>query len=343
MMSIEEVIDYEFLDSFELSLLKEALVIPIKSDNIYMNCFTCKNSNISLLKTNLLLKKIEIDKEEILFFLSDFSFRKKLYQQVIMIVKNKENENSIAIFIDSLLNKAIELRVSDIHIESLKKIVLIRFRIDGVLKTFYYFEKKLSFSISSYIKYLSKLDITQNRVPMDGRFTIFLKEKKYDFRVSTMPTIYGESIVIRVLDNKTITKNLSKLGFTKRVHEKMKKLLSLKEGLILIAGPTGSGKTTTLYSIIEELNSENKKIITVEDPVEYKIQGVQQIEVNEQIGLSFSSVLRNILRQDPDIILIGEIRDKKSLSIAFQAALTGHLVLASIHANDSIQTLSRLI
>ncbi len=197
--------------------------------------------------------------------------------------------------------------------------------------------------MSSFIKLVSKLDITQIRLPQDGRFTREKEKKNYDFRVSIMPIINGESIVIRVLDNINIKKNIEDLGFSNHIYEDLKNITTLKDGLVLISGPTGSGKSTTLYSLIKKFNFETKKIITIEDPVEYKISQIQQIHVNDDIGLGFKTVLKNILRQDPDIILIGEIRDKYSLDIALQASLTGHLVLASIHANNSIETLSRLI
>ncbi|MDY3201424.1 MAG: GspE/PulE family protein, partial [Arcobacter sp.] len=177
----------------------------------------------------------------------------------------------------------------------------------------------------------------------DGRFSLTIENKKYDFRVSTMPTLEAESIVLRILDNKNINKNLLTLGLSINLLDVLKESLKLTQGLILISGPTGSGKTTTLYSILKELNSEEKKIITVEDPIEYKIDSICQIPINSKIGLSFEVVLKNILRQDPDIIFIGEIRDKFSLNIALQASLTGHLVIASIHANSTIETISRLI
>ena len=220
---------------------------------------------------------------------------------------------------------------------------MFKFRVDGRLKTFFNFKKEFFTYISSYIKLISNLDMTQSRMPLDGRFSLNIKEKNFDFRISTMPTIDAESIVLRILDNKNIDKNLQTLGLSKNLLEVLDKSLQLTQGLILISGPTGSGKTTTLYSILKELNCEEKKIITVEDPVEYKIDSICQIAINNKIGLSFELVLKNILRQDPDIIFIGEMRDKFSLDIALQASLTGHLVIASIHANNAIETISRLI
>ena len=222
------------------------------------------------------------------------------------------------------------------------KVELFKFRIDGRLKIFFSFKIEFLKHISSYVKLISNLDITQVRMPMDGRFSLNLNSIKYDFRLSTMPTIDSESIVLRILDNKNINKDLHTLGLSFNILEVLTKTLKLTQGLILISGPTGSGKTTTLYSILKELNCSEKKIITVEDPVEYKIDSICQVPINSKIGLSFEVVLKNILRQDPDIIFIGEIRDKFSLDIALQASLTGHLVIATIHANSAVETISRL-
>lgn len=344
MKKTEFLIDYNYVSTFDIDTLNKALVIPIKSETIYQVSFACKESKISLVYKNSLIKSVKISKEDILFFLSDIKNRIKLFSLSTKAITSQEtNHTFIEDFFNILLSKAIELRVSDIHIESLDKNMLIRFRIDGTLKIFYILKKEFFNILSSYIKLNSKLDITQNRLPQDGRFNKIIKNKSYDFRVSTMPTINGESIVIRILDSQNTKKSLSSLGFSSNILEDIKKISSLKDGLVLVTGPTGSGKSTTLYSLLKEFNRENKKIITIEDPVEYKISQIQQISVNDSISLGFNTILKNILRQDPDVILIGEIRDKYSLDIALQASLTGHLVLASIHANSSVETLSRLI
>lgn len=338
------VIDYNFVNSFDINLLKKSLVLPIKKDGIYIECFCCKSSNTSFLEADNIVKKVTLKKEEVEFFLNDTSLRQTLFNLSKKAIETNELEsNYIEEFFSNLIEKAIVSRVSDIHIESYDKNCVIRFRIDGSLKIFYIFEKSFLKVLSSHIKMVSKLEVTQNRVPMDGRFTFQIKEKKFDFRVSTMPTINGESIVIRVLDSSNISKDIEDLGFSSHILDSIKDITKLKQGLVLVTGPTGSGKSTTLYSLIKELNKEDRKIITVEDPVEYKLQQIQQIEVNDEINLGFNTVLKNILRQDPDVILIGEIRDFVSLSIALQASLTGHLVLASIHANNSIETISRLV
>ncbi len=342
-MISKNIIEYDFVKSFNEQELKKAFIIPIKNEGIYLKCFVCIESNISLLSTNMLLKTILISKDEIEFFLSDLNTRIKLYDLVLKSIKIEDAKHQyIKNFFDILVNKAISSRASDIHIETLHSCLSIRFRVDGQLKIFYIFKKEFFIILSSYIKMLSKIDITQTRLPLDGRFSFLLKEDKYDFRVSTIPTIEGESIVLRILHNKNINKKIQELGFSTHIYDEIKNIVKLTSGLVLITGPTGSGKSTTLYSIIKKLNIQSKKIITIEDPVEYKVDYIQQVSVNESIGLSFDTILRNILRQDPDIILISEIRDKTSLDIALQASLTGHLVLASIHANNSVETLFRL-
>lgn len=344
MKIIENIIDYNFLNSFDIEELMRKLFIPIKTNSIYSMCFVCDDSNISDIFTNNLVKSFNLSKDEILFFLSDIGNRTRLFN---LVVKSKESENInhtyIEEFLDILIKKSIESRASDIHIESLEYTMVIRLRIDGCLKIFYVLEKEFFLGLSSFIKLFSKLDITQNRIPQDGRFSKKIEKKNYDFRVSIMPTINGESIVIRILDNINIENNIYDLGFSNHIYKSLENIVTLNDGLVLVSGPTGSGKSTTLYSLIKKFNFETKKIITIEDPVEFKISQIQQINVNDNIGLGFNTVLKNILRQDPDIILIGEIRDQYSLDIALQASLTGHLVLASIHANNSIETLTRLI
>lgn len=340
----QKVIDYIYLSSFDNNVLKRDLIVPIKKDGIYIEVFSCEESNLEDFESSCIIKKIKIEKKHVEFFLSDLDFRIELFKQAQNSINPLyEGENNIFIFFSILIKKAIDLRSSDIHIESMENCMIIRFRIDGTLKLFISLEQNFDKVISSYIKTLSKIDVTNFRTPMDGRFSHIIDDLKYDFRVSTMPTINGESIVIRILDNKTVKKDIEKLGFSKDILKGFDKIGKLRQGLVLITGPTGSGKSTTLYSILKKLASLKRKVITVEDPVEYKLEQIQQIEVNNDLGLSFQTVLKSILRQDPDIILIGEIRDSISLNIALQASLTGHLVLASLHANSSIDTLSRLL
>ncbi len=255
----------------------------------------------------------------------------------------KEDTKEVVEFIDALLVFAIEQRASDIHFESLEQSIVIRLRIDGVLRQFFRFDIAVFPIVSTYLKYLSNLDISNKRYPLSSRISKYIVDRIYDLRISTLPTIYGESVVLRVLNSMDTKKSLDAIGFDQSTLKSLQEILKLKQGLFLVTGPTGSGKTTTLYSMIHEIHSLSKKIITIEDPVEYKIEGVMQVNINEDIGLDYHIVLKNILRQDPDILLIGEIRDKESLKIAIQASLTGHLVFATLHTNSSIETIHRLL
>ncbi|WP_428026964.1 GspE/PulE family protein [Arcobacter sp.] len=336
------ICDYSLISTFDLELLKAKLILPIKKDQYFLTIISCDDSkDIEKLDSNLVIKEFKSSKNEILFCLDDFEIKYnifKYYKDAIYLNEQK----SIQSFFDLLLDYSLEKKCSDIHLETLSDCLIIRLRIDGVLKTFFSFEKELYSILSSYVKLISNMDITQRREPQNGRFEKIIGAKKIDFRVSTMPTITGESIVLRILDNGVNKKNLNDIGFDSKILKKVKKSILKSNGLILVTGPTGSGKTTTLYSILNELNDNSKKIITIEDPVEYQIKGIQQVSINNEIGLKFNDVLKNILRQDPDIIMIGEIRDEESLSIAIQASLTGHLVFSTLHTNDSISTLSRL-
>lgn len=339
-------IDYFLFEKYDKEYFYKNLILPLFEDDICLKLAICKESKLNSIRNDFdkLLKFEEFNKLDILFILSFIDVKIKLYSfaKNSLQTKNSDKDN-IRKFIDLLIEYSIKCRASDIHIECNKELILFRFRVDGRLKTFFTFSKSFFTHISSYVKLISNLDITQTRLPMDSRFSLTIKDIDYDFRLSTMPTLDSESIVIRILDNKNVSKSLKNLGFSNFSYSILMQALKLTQGLILITGPTGSGKTTTLYSILKELNSDEKKIITVEDPIEYKIDSICQVPVNTKVGLSFELILRNILRQDPDIIFIGEIRDKLSLNIALQASLTGHLVLASIHANNSVETINRLL
>ncbi len=340
------LIDYSLFSKYEKEYFLENKILVYFEDEICLKVAVCDNSKLSTInnKFNKLIKYVQLDELDLMFMLNNIDVKIKLYKLANDTLNNDLVNNSmIQSFLYELLNYAINLRTSDIHIEQFEDLVLFRFRIDGRLKTFFVMNKELLKPLSSYIKLKSNLDITQVRLPQDSRFSYFINTVEYNFRVSTMPTLISESIVIRILDKKNVDKSLQSLGLSKTLFSKLQKNLLYNQGLILITGPTGSGKTTTLYSILKELKSDEKKIITVEDPVEYKMDSIVQIAVNTKIGLSFDLILKNILRQDPDIILIGEIRDKYSLDIALQASLTGHLVIASIHANNAIETISRLV
>lgn len=340
---LKTLINYSLFIKYEKDYFIKNRVVPILEDSISLKLAVCKSSNLQTIKDDFtkILNFVEVNELDILFLLSNLEIKIEL--SLILQKINGGADSYIKEFVEKILLFAVEKRASDIHIEKFENRALFKFRVDGKLKIFFVIEFSYFSQISSYLKLLSNLDITQIRLPLDGRFSLNIKDKKYDFRFSSMPTIEAESLVLRVLDSKNIDKSLQTLGLSQNIYEILINNLQISSGLILISGPTGSGKTTTLYSILKELNSEDKKIITIEDPVEYKIPSINQIPVNSKIGLSFELALKNILRQDPDIIFIGEIRDKFSLDIALQASLTGHLVLASIHANSSLETITRLL
>lgn len=246
-------------------------------------------------------------------------------------------------FVDLLLSQAVKSRASDIHIEPQEKSMTIRMRIDGVLQDMVPPARKMQSAVVTRVKILSKMDIAERRLPQDGRFKIKAADRGIDVRVSTIPTIYGEKVVMRILDAAAVNHNLDELGFEPHLLKKFKAILSQPHGIIIVTGPTGSGKSTTLYSALNYLKDPRKNITTVENPVEYRLGGINQIQVKPEINLDFATCLRSILRQDPDIILIGEIRDKETVDIAIKASLTGHLVLSTFHTNDAPSALSRLV
>lgn len=259
-------------------------------------------------------------------------------------LKDLASEAPVIRLVNQMISRAVEMKASDIHVEPFEKSLKIRYRVDGVLHEVETPPRNIAPAVISRIKIMSKLDIAEKRVPQDGRITLRVLGKEIDLRVSTVPTLHGESVVMRILDKGSIQLfDLSKLGFPKETYKKYQKLITRPHGIILVTGPTGSGKTTTLYAVLNKLNDPDKKIITVEDPVEYQLEGVNQIHVNHQVGLTFASGLRTILRQDPDIILVGEIRDKETAEIAIQASLTGHLVLSTLHTNDACGAVTRLL
>lgn len=244
---------------------------------------------------------------------------------------------------NALMTKAISMRASDIHIEPHQRRVRVRVRIDGLLQELMVVPKDLQHPLVSRIKVLANLDIAERRVPQDGRCTLISQQGEFDFRVSTYPGVFGEKVVIRILDKQSGAVEIGRLGFVDHVQQRFMERLGEPQGLVLVTGPTGSGKTTTLYASINFLNDISRNIITIEDPVEYQLDGIAQGNVNPLAGMTFASGLRAILRQDPDVILVGEIRDEDTAETAIEAALTGHLVLTSLHANDSVAALTRLI
>ena len=260
-----------------------------------------------------------------------------------ILLADDENESAITKLVNIVLETAIKQKTSDIHIEGTEKSTLIRIRVDGVMREAFKFEKDLFAPLASRIKLMANMDIAERRKPQDGRYSAIILEKPYDFRISTLPIITGESIVIRILDKSKVLVQLEDLGISELNFDRFNEAIKQPNGIVLVTGPTGSGKTTTLYAALNAIKSVTHKIITVEDPVEYQMDMIQQVMVNERAGMTFAAGLRSILRQDPDIIMIGEIRDKETLQIALQAALTGHLVLATLHTNDAISGVARLL
>ncbi len=245
--------------------------------------------------------------------------------------------------VNSLISQSIRTGASDIHLEPLENGLRVRFRVDGVLREITSFPKHTQGAIISRVKIISNMDIAEKRVPQDGRIQVQESGRSVDVRVSSLPTIYGEKIVMRILDQKAIILDVDALGYSPNNLQKYKRMYRHSYGMILITGPTGSGKTTTLYSTLTELNSAAKNIITIEDPVEYRLNGINQVQVNNRAGMTFANGLRSILRQDPNIIMVGEIRDRETAEIAIRAALTGHLVLSTLHTNDAAGAVNRLI
>ncbi len=252
-------------------------------------------------------------------------------------------ESQVALLVDSILSGAVSAKASDIHIEPLQKRLRVRYRIDGVLSEAHSLSSNLSLNIISRIKVLGSMNIAEKRLPQDGRIDLVVQGKQLDLRVSSIPTPRGESVVMRILDRSSVTISLSELGFFSDDLELIEKTVKLPNGIFLVTGPTGSGKTTSLYAFLNTLNNTSRKIITAEDPVEYEIKGIDQVQVNHQIGLSFAAVLRSMLRQAPNVIMVGEIRDFETAQIAVQAALTGHMVFSTLHTNDAPGAIARLI
>jgi general secretion pathway protein E len=254
-----------------------------------------------------------------------------------------DDEAPIIRLVNAILSQAIKERTSDIHIEPFEKYISVRFRIDGILTEIIQPPKRFHASISSRIKVMAGLDIAEKRIPQDGRIKLKVAGKEIDIRLSTLPTSFGERLVMRILDKTAVLKDLGHIGMGDQVLVNMNDIITRSYGIILVTGPTGSGKTTTLYASLAKINSPERNIITVEDPVEYQLPGIGQTQVNAKVGLTFAAGLRSILRQDPDVVMIGEIRDRETAEIAIQASLTGHLVFSTLHTNDSAGAVTRLV
>ncbi len=257
-------------------------------------------------------------------------------------LKDLASEAPVIRLVNQIIARAVETRASDIHVEPFEDRLRVRYRYDGVLHEAEAPPARLTPAITSRIKIMARLDIAERRLPQDGRIKLAVRGQEIDFRVSTIPSLHGETVVLRVLDRSAVELDYGKLGLAPAVVARLGEAIGLPNGIVLVTGPTGSGKTTTLYTGLLALNSVERKVVTVEDPIEYQLPGINQIQVKPQIGLDFAALLRSILRQDPDVIMVGEIRDLETAQIAVQAALTGHLVLSTLHTNSSAASISRL-
>ncbi|WP_067727539.1 GspE/PulE family protein [Oceanobacillus damuensis] len=279
-------------------------------------------------------------KDDILYAINKYYFKNG---SEMLLDSNEEAEAPVIRMLDQLLNTGVQLKASDIHIDPQEANVQVRYRIDGRLQTEKMIPKQMQNSLTARIKILADMNITQTRLPQDGRIKTLVGSTPVDLRISCLPTVHGEKVVIRILDLNNALMDLSDLHFSVQNRQKYQDLITQPSGLVLLTGPTGSGKTSTLYASVNRLNSENVNIITVEDPVEYQMEGINQVQVNSKIGLTFAEGLRSILRQDPNIIMVGEIRDQETAEIAIRASLTGHLVFSTLHTNSAVESIPRLI
>ncbi|MEA1982032.1 MAG: ATPase, T2SS/T4P/T4SS family [Campylobacterota bacterium] len=349
--------DYHLTAKVPLTQLQKYNVIPISQDDMSVTVAFYDPLNIDAkeaiqrLFPRKILKVALSTQKQISSYLTKIALKdsvkdlvKKVQDELNSInsIEEQQEASSILSLIDVVLKTCINARGSDIHIEPTEKNCVVRARIDGKLVESFIFEKNIYPPMASRLKLLANLDIAEKRKPQDGRFSTAVGAREYDFRISTLPILYGESIVMRVLDKEKALVRLEDAGMDSVSYHKLLKGLESPYGIILVTGPTGSGKTTTLYGALNELRNVEDKVITVEDPVEYRMNLIQQVQVNAKVGLSFADALRSILRQDPDKIMIGEIRDQETLEIAIKAALTGHMVISTLHTNDSISAIPRM-
>ncbi len=350
--------DYQLTSRIPLAQLKKYTVLPVSQDDMSVTIAFSDPLNIEAQEAiqRLFPRKIVriavATKKQIQSYLFKVELKdsvkglvKKIRDELnsISSIEEQQEASSILLLIDVILKACIRGRASDVHIEPTEKNCVVRARIDGKLAETFIFEKDIYPPLASRLKLLANLDIAEKRKPQDGRFSTAVGDREYDFRISTLPILYGESIVMRVLDKEKALVKLEDAGMDSISYHKLLKGLQEPFGIILVTGPTGSGKTTTLYGALNELRNVEDKVITVEDPVEYRMNLIQQVQVNPKVGLSFADALRSILRQDPDKIMIGEIRDQETLEIAIKAALTGHMVISTLHTNDSISAIPRMV
>jgi len=364
--NIEELIDPELLNKFPFSFLYKNCLLPLKS----------KENEIIIVSDNPLKIDIgEIKKvlnhevkiaccspEKILDFLERYYYHPSSSKKVIEDLKEEDivhlqeeinedqknlldlaNKAPVIRLVNQIIYRAISMRASDIHLQTTETSLKVRYRIDGILHDIFVLPKKYQPAIISRIKIISDLDIAEKRIPQDGRTGIKVENRQIDIRVSIIPTFFGESAVLRLLDKSNFLFNIENLGLTGETFNSFNKLIHYDHGIILLTGPTGSGKTTTLYAALAEINNPGINIVTLEDPVEYNIEGINQIHINPKAGLTFATGLRSVLRHDPDILMVGEIRDLETAEMAIQASLTGHLVFSTLHTNDATSAITRLL
>ncbi|KIL46212.1 GspE/PulE family protein [Jeotgalibacillus campisalis] len=359
-LGIEQVSLYRYpIDTNLFTLIQKEqaqrnLIIPLKKegDKLYvamadpMDYFIIEDLRLS---TGFNIKPVISTKDDIIRAVNKYYETEEGFEELKLDDKQEisnqdltDMESPIIRLVNQLLSTATSQKASDIHIDPQETKVLFRIRVDGVLRTERILPKHIQGMLTARIKILANMDITEQRVPQDGRIKINVDYKPIDLRVSTLPTVYGEKLVLRILDLSSSLNDLHTLGFNQLNLKRFSSMIEKPTGIVLITGPTGSGKSSTLYAALNKLNSEDVNIITVEDPVEYQMEGINQIQVNANVGLTFAAGLRAILRQDPNIIMVGEIRDQETAEVAIRASLTGHLVLSTIHTNDSLSTITRL-
>lgn len=360
-------LDDKLLKIFSYQMLKKHNIAPVKMENGYLLIATNDPLNLYALQelrnvSGYRIKLVMSTSQEIKDFVEKhFGHLRSAEEAIEEVAKYKDKEAAkeekislealeiaaqdtpVVKIVNSLIGEAIKQKASDVHFEPQKENLRVRFRVDGVLYKKMIVPKHLQPAIISRIKIVSEMDIAERRKPQDGRFSIKQDNKEYDVRVSTLPDIFGEKIVLRILDKTTVIHPFESLGMDEYELKMSKSLISQPYGMLLVTGPTGSGKTTSLYSILNVLNNESRNIITVEDPVEYELSGINQTAINVRAGYTFATAIRHILRQDPDVIMIGEIRDLETAEIAIQAALTGHLVLSTLHTNTAAGAITRLL
>lgn len=363
----EQMIDTELICRFTITYLKKHQIVPLRGTNgivvgmvdphslKVLNDFSLllgeKTPSPVLLPRNVITELInrafgdsqeDANVSDVLNNADDLRLD-EIDEDTLNDLLDDTSDAPLVKLVNMVLAQAVRAGASDVHIEPFKDSLRVRFRLDGVLYNKHSFDKRFSAAIVSRIKILAKLNIAEKRLPQDGRIALILGGREVDLRVSTLPTSHGERVVMRLLEKTSRVLSMTELGLGSADLEIMKKVTRISHGIILVTGPTGSGKTTSLYAALSDINSPDKNIMTIEDPVEYQLDGVGQIQVNQKTGLTFAEGLRSIVRQDPDVILIGEIRDKETADIAIQSALTGHLVFSTLHTNDAASAVTRLI